>query len=72
MRHVWKQTFTLYMCEFATSQSRGLLEMIQHSRVTRVRGEWKEYLASGSLESAGSIALEAELSYNSQRIAESR
>ena len=46
--------------------------MIQHSRVTRVRGEWKEYLASGSLESAGSIALEAELSYNSQRIAESR
>ena len=33
-------------CEFATSQSRGLLEMIQHSRVTRVRGEWEEYLAS--------------------------
>ena len=65
MRHVWKRTFTL--CEFATSQSRGFLEMIQHSRVTRVRGEWKEYLASCSPN-----LREVLRSDNNQRIAESR
>ena len=65
MRHVWKRTFTL--CEFATSQSRGFLKMIQHSRVTRVRGEWKEYLASCS-----PSLREVLRSDNNQRIAESR